>query len=241
MQIIFDEGYSFGLGVFETMSIVNNHVILIDYHLERLRDGASFLGITLNLEKEEIYDYMKKNSITDGVLKIIVSDENIIFQSRENIYTTDKYKDGFTTKISSILRNESSPFTYIKSLNYGDNILEKRLALQKGYDEPIFLNTRRELSEGATTNIFFIKNNEIITPKLSCGILNGTIRKYLINNYEVKETCIYPHEVNTFDEMFVTNSLMGIMPVYKFENHIFKSRKKSDSILNEYLETMTSL
>lgn len=241
MDIVFDDGYSFGLGIFETMSVVDNNVILLDYHLDRLIDGARFLGINSNMTKETVYEYIKNNPIKNGVLKIIVSEKNVVFQCRKNNYTSDKYKRGFSIKISSIVRNESSPFTYIKSLNYGDNIMEKRRCLKEGYDEPVFLNTKGQLTEGATTNIFFVSNNKIITPKLSCGLLNGTIRKYILDKYEVIEKSIYPYEISTFDEMFLTNSIIGIMPVYKFEEYIFKSRKKSDYILNEYLKTRSYL
>lgn len=241
MNIIFDEGYSFGLGIFETMSVVDNHVVLLDYHLQRMKDSAKSLGIKCNVTKEEVTDYIKSNPMENGVLKIIVSDENIIWQCRENNYTSDKYEKGFSAEISSVIRNETSPFTYVKSLNYGDNIIEKRCAAQKGYDEPVFVNTKGQLTEGATTNIFFIKDNRIFTPDLSCGMLNGTIRKYILDTYDVDEKIIYPHEINTFDEMFFTNSLIGIMPAYRFGEHKFKARNKCDSILYEYLKKRTCL
>ena len=241
MKIIFDEGYSFGLGIFETMSVVDNHVVLLDYHLQRLKGATEALGIKAYVTKEEVIAYIKENQMKNGVLKIIVSDKNIIWQCRENTYTSDKYKKGFSAEISSIIRNETSPLTYVKSLNYGDNIIEKRCALQRGYDEPVFVNTKGQLTEGATTNIFFIKNNKILTPDLSCGMLNGTIRKYVIDTYDVDEKIIYPQEISTFDEMFFTNSLIGIMPAYRFGEHIFKSRNKCDDILNEYLKKRTCL
>lgn len=241
MNILFDEGYSFGLGVFETISVVDNHAVLLDYHLQRLNEGKKVLGIEGKVTADEVLDYIKNNPMENGVLKIIVSDKNIIWQCRQNNYTNDKYEKGFSTGISRVIRNETSQFTYIKSLNYGDNIIEKRCALQNGYDEPIFLNTKGHLTEGATTNIFFIKDNKIITPSLSCGMLNGTIRKYIMDKYDVIEKIIYPDEVNKFDEMFLTNSLMGIMPVYRFEAVEFKSREMSDEILKEYLKNRTSL
>lgn len=241
MKIVFDEGYSFGLGIFETMSVVDNHVVLLDYHLERLEEGRKKLAIDVNITKDEIFNYIKDNPMKNGVLKIIISDKNIIWQCRDNNYTDDKYKKGFSVCMSSVMRNETSMFTYIKSLNYGDNLLEKRLATQKGYDEPIFLNSKGQLTEGAVSNIFFIKDNVIFTPDLSCGMLNGTIRKYIMDNYKVVEKVIYPNEIIDFDEMFLTNSLMGIMPVYSFEGYRFNSRERCDYILNKYLDERTCL
>lgn len=241
MNIKFDEGYSFGLGVFETISVVDNHAVLLDYHIERLNEGKRILGIEGNITADEVHKYIKNNPMENGVLKIIISDENIIWQCRKNNYTPDKYEKGFSAGISKVVRNETSQFTYIKSLNYGDNIIEKRCASKNGYDEPIFLNTKGQLTEGATSNIFFVKENKIFTPDLSCGMLNGTIRKYILDKYDVSEKIIYPSEVNDFDEMFLTNSLMGIMPVYKFEQHEFKSRKVSKKILEEYLKNRIDL
>lgn len=241
MNIIFDEGYSFGLGIFETISVVENHAVLLNYHLKRLNDGREFLGIEKSITEDEINEYIENDPMKNGVLKIIISKENVIMQKRSNNYTQDKYEKGFSVEISSIRRNETSPFTYIKSLNYGENILEKREASKKGYDEPVFLNMQGQLTEGATTNIFFIKDNTIFTPELSCGMLNGTIRKYIIDTYDVNEKIIYPDEVEYFDEMFLTNSLMGIMPVSRFEKYEFRSRKKTQDILSEYLKKRTCL
>ncbi|WP_294153487.1 aminotransferase class IV [uncultured Clostridium sp.] len=241
MKVVFDEGYSFGLGIFETMSVIDNHVVLLDYHIQRLKEGMKKLAINVNLTRDEIVNYVKDNPMKDGVLKVIISDKNIIWQCRDNNYTDEKYKKGFSTCMSSVIRNETSLFTYIKSLNYGDNIIEKRLAAQKGYDEPIFLNSKGQLTEGAVSNIFFIKDDVIFTPDLSCGMLNGTIRKYIIDKYEVVEKVIYQEEIIDFDEMFLSNSLMGIMPVRSFEGHKFKTREKCDYILKRYLDERTCL
>lgn len=109
----------------------------------------------------------------------------------------------------------------MKTLNYADNILEKRLAKQRGYDEPIFLNTKGELSEGATTNLFFVSGKKLFTPALSCGLLDGILRQYLLKNYQVEECIIKPEQVSDFDEMFVTNSLLGIMPICRLGEHKF--------------------
>ncbi|WP_294401636.1 aminotransferase class IV [uncultured Clostridium sp.] len=241
MKVVFDEGYSFGLGIFETMSVIDNHVVLLDYHMQRLEEGMKKLSINVKLTKDEIVNYAKDNPMKDGVIKVIISHKNIIWQCRDNNYTDEKYKKGFSVCMSSVIRNETSLFTYIKSLNYGDNIIEKRLAVQKGYDEPIFLNSKGQLTEGAVSNIFFIKDDVIFTPNLSCGMLNGTIRRYIVDKYEVVEKVIYPEEVVDFDEMFLSNSLMGIMPVHSFEGHKFKTREKCDYILKKYLDERTCL
>ena len=62
-----------------------------------------------------------------------------------------------------------------------------------------------------------------------------------MEKYDVEEKVIYTHEVCNFDEMFLTNSLMGIMPVYRFEEHNFEKRECADYILREYLKIRISI
>ena len=146
-----DDGYWFGLGVFETIWVKQNTAVFLDEHLNRLKKSALFLGFLpdktsasqwISIRKQEILDYLKENPTENGVLKLTLSDKNLSLTSRKNTYTKEQYEKGFALDYSKILRNETSPFTYMKTLNYADNILEKRLAKQRGYDEPIFLNTK---------------------------------------------------------------------------------------------------
>lgn len=168
------------------------------------------------------------------VLKITVSSENILVSSRKNTYTTEDYERGFTTEYSKVKRNETSSFTYHKTLNYGDCLLEKRQAKARGIDEPVFLNTRGEIAEGASTNVFFVKNGEIFTPSVDSGLLPGILREYICSHYPVKQQIIRPDEISQFDEMFLTNSLLGVMPVRSLESFVFPSCEKGREILKEY-------
>ncbi len=73
-----------------------------------------------------------------------------------------------------------------------------------------------QLTEGAVSNLFFIKNGRLYTPPVESGLLPGIIRSYLCQCYDVIEKPLYPEDIRTFDECFLTNSLMGLMPVRRF-------------------------
>ena len=94
------------------------------------------------------------------MLKIVASEENILFLTRENHYGPADYEKGFHLAYTKVRRNETSPLTYRKSLNYGDCILEKRAVRGSDIQEPVFLNTRGEIAEGATSNLFFVKDGD---------------------------------------------------------------------------------
>lgn len=226
-MILEDDGYYFGIGAFETIAVENGVPQFLPQHYKRLLHTLEFLGIdkTLDEIREKVDLVLTDREIQSGrkVLKIIISEKNVVTCIRMNRYQREDYENGFTVAFSNVRRNETSPFTYHKTLNYGDCIMEKRRAQRSGIDEPVFLNTKGEISEGATTNVFFIKDKQIITPPLSCGMLPGIIREYLLKTYEIKEQVVLPEDIIKYDEMFLTNSLLGIMPVRNIEGYCFNS------------------
>ena len=164
----------------------------------------------------------------------MISNENTIYHIRSNPYVPAQYKKGFVMDFSSVMRNESSPLTYHKTMNYGDCILEKRLAARQGINERIFQNSKGEICEGTVSNIFFVRDQKLFTPKISCGLLPGILREYLCESFPVEETVILPSDLDQYQECFVTNSLMGIMPVKKLAGHNFSKRDMSDQLLDAY-------
>ena len=120
-------------------------------------------------------------------------------------------------------------------MNYGDCILEKKAAAAIGFNERIFLNTKGQISEGTVSNIFFVRRNQICTPQVYCGLLPGIMREYLLENYDINERVIYPEELKYYDECFVTNSLMGIMPVMQLGDKQFTERGTADRLRKEYI------
>ncbi|MEX6494480.1 aminotransferase class IV [Fusobacterium animalis] len=237
MLIELDEGYSFGLGLFETILLYKEKPIFLDEHLARINKSIVDLGWNIKkLEKDEAFQYLdnNKNGFEYEVLKIVLSEKNRLFLKREYTYTEKDYQKGFSLNISKVRRNENSIFTFHKTLNYGDNILEKRKSKKLGYDEPIFLNSKNQITEGATSNIFVVVEDKIYTPKLSCGLLNGIVRQYIVSNYDIIESEIDLEFLNNADEIFLTNSLFGIMPVNNLEKKVFKSQKLGKNILQNY-------
>ncbi len=233
-----DDGFQFGIGAFETIAVYENKAIFIDNHLERLNTTLSFLGIERIVTEKDIQSFLDTKKEDYYALKIMVSEKNLIVTTRPITYTKDKYLLGFETDFSTLKRNNTSPFVFHKTLNYGECILEKRLATKKSLDELIFLNFEDEICEGTTSNIFFVKNKQIFTPKISCGLLSGIMRDYVCKNYDVIEKSIKTLELNDFDECFVTNSLMGIMPVNILADKKFEKREVTTEILNNYFNNV---
>lgn len=232
-KITLDSGYFFARGVFETI-LVKDKPIFLEEHINRLNNGINTLGIGELVEVEDINNIIKDFDIRNCALKIVVTEKNIVLETREIIYKSGDYLRGFSLKVASTIRNSTSKLTYIKSMNYLENLLEREEALKEGYNEVIFLNEKGYVCEGSLSNIFIVKNGIIFTPKVNNGLLPGVVRDYIIKKYNVVEKEITLDEAMNADEIFITNSLLGIMGVSKFENRILTDNKITIKIREEY-------
>lgn len=238
MMINADEGFWYGIGAFETLLIHKGLPAYLPEHLARLNRALTVLDIPRNIEFETITSYLAAHPIEEGFLKIGVSSENIEIITGSPRYKASQYETGFATGLSPLMRNESSPLTYIKSLAYADNLLAKRRAMSEGLDEPIFANSRGELCEAASSNIFFVKNHRIYSPPLSCGLLDGVVRARILALTDAEECVIRPEVIGDFDEMFLTNSIVGVMPTRSFGEKIFERREVTDEVAHRYREDL---
>ena len=235
-NIDLDSGLFFGKGVFETI-LVKDIPIFLEEHINRLNNSISILKLGESVLLDDVKGFINKNNIKNKALKIIVTEENLIYTTREIKYTEKHYKDGFIIKISKVLRNSTSRIVNFKTLNYLENIIEYELCQKDGFNEAIFLNEKGNLSEGCTTNIFIINNEKIYTPTINCGLLPGIIRQWIIKNFEVIEKEITKDELLNSDEVFLTNSLVGVIKVSKIENKLFNN-KVVDEIKKQYDEAI---
>ncbi|MGL5312859.1 MAG: aminotransferase class IV [Peptostreptococcaceae bacterium] len=221
----------FGIGLFETIKITDNPVS-IDLHMDRLFNSIKELNLNVKLERElletEVLEYIKNNKISNKALRLTVFDEGYNISTREIPYNEDMYEQGFKLNISPIKRGESILYKH-KTTNYFENIYTKNYANENGFNDGIFLNSEGTVLECSMSNIFFVKDNTIFTPRKQLPILNGTKKKRILEvceelNILVEETEIKVDEIDKFDFVFISNSLMGIMKVVQIENVIYDNK-----------------
>lgn len=245
-MVVADDGFFFGLGAFETIAVENGRPVLLAEHLDRLEGALRFLRIDMPKERvfervQHVLDSPSAEAPERQALKVAVTPHNLVATLRPNTYTDEDYRKGFSCDISSVLRNETSPFTFHKTLNYADCLYEKRRARQRCIDEPLFCNTQGHLCEGATTNLFIVRDGCIMTPPITDGLLPGIMRRFVMERADVGEATITVDDAKAADEMFLTNSLLGIMPVSRFCNHSYESRAKSDELSGIYRDAVRNL
>ncbi len=216
-----DTGYFYGYGVFETILVKEGIPVLAQYHLERLNEGLKTIGVHKTIAHEDLGKAISLLQCYNGSVKVNVSEANTIFSIRQVSYTQEQYQAGAKLTISEVLRNPTSPSVYIKSMNYMDNIMEIQRAKEQGYQDALFLNGAGDICETAVANLFFIKDGRLITPSIESGLLNGVIRRWVIEMMPVEERKISKEELGDMDAVFMTNSLLGIMRVSTIEHRVY--------------------
>lgn len=228
----------FGYGLFETLLITEHGPQFVDLHWQRMNRGADILGLNmpaidqwLKLIQEFIeqnpclFPYALRITLSGGVPETMHPSQFLLHR-RVIPYTPAQYESGIKLCILPTLRNEHSPLTSIKSTNYLENILAKEKAKKEGADEGLWLNTKGNLCEGTMSNLFFIKKGIIFTPSLQSGCLPGTRRQLILRLADFlkipTEQGLYPmSDLLEAEAIFMTNALMGLMPVHKIDNYIF--------------------
>jgi branched-chain amino acid aminotransferase group I len=233
----FDHGFLYGYGLFETMRAYNGGIFRLDRHLERLRQSAEVLGLGealsgINLERA-CKDTLKANNLKEARVRLTVTrgDAGPFPGSRQETAATvliattaytplpdEVYEKGYKALFSSFRRDSHSLLSRMKSTSYLLSVLAKREAEAAGGDEALLLNERGAITEGSISNIFFVTKRELMTPSLGSGILPGIARETVLKMAsDLKITASEPEikveDLSQFDEAFLTNSVMEIMPL----------------------------
>lgn len=234
-----DDGFFFGIGAFETIAVSGQTPLFLDEHLTRMEETLKFFGIEAahaDLRALALRTCAELDPTGEWALKLAVANRNRIASTRRNPYASPNAKRAFSCDFSTVRRNESSPLTRMKTLAYAENIIEKHCARERGIDEPLFLNTHGEVAEGAVSNIFAVIAGEVVTPPVSCGLLPGIMRRLAIDLTEAIERPFTPSELATASEVFLTNSLMGAMPVTRLGETRFEPGPVSHMVNQAYAE-----
>jgi len=232
-----DRGYTLGDGLFETIPIYGGRPFMLDRHLGRMTDAAKKIRLELQLDEATVRDCLTvlvgRNSVKTGVARLTVSrGEGPRGYGIEGFKTptwtltcrpytplgVEKWNNGFTLSPVSILIDPASPMRGLKTISAMESILILAQARRLKADEAVAFTKQGHIASGAAVNIFWVKNGKLFTPSLSCGILAGVTRGIILelasqNGVESEEGTYGPETLKNADEVFVSNSLVMVVPV----------------------------
>lgn len=243
---VFDHGFLYGDGLFETLRSYHGKIFLLEEHLERLFVSARMMEIVIPrsfAELKSILEQLMELNGPDLYIRLTVTRgpgsvgidprlctaPTIVITSKAPAGNEQLYTEGASAVFVKTLRNLSgATLPEVKSLNFLNNILAKQEVIKAGADEGFMLNYLGKVSEGTVSNIFFVKDQTVVTPLPQTGLLVGVTRNCVLKiaaglNIRYQEAIVCKEDVLSADEVFYTNSGSGIVPVTKVDNKLVGS------------------
>lgn len=213
-----DEGLQFGRGVFETILVLRRPLFWAE-HCRRLNSGLAALAVRDPVDPESLLREIGLLKIRDCVLKILVTPENLVLLTRP----APAADPGRTWRLTARPDPRSGDPRLLanKTLNYLPALLAWQEARAGGYDDALFIGSQGMVRECSRSNIFIIRQNRILTPDLSCGLLPGIIRQWLLDTATAAAVCLDRDDLRTADAMFISNSVLGIGSVADLDGQPF--------------------
>jgi len=232
-----DRGFLYGDGLFETMRAYGGKVFRPGMHLRRLADSARALRIPLNVSpaelEEAVGELLAVNRLGDAYVRVTLTRglhtgdlgldtgelATLVVTAREyHGYPAEFYAKGMRLAVAGSVRDTKSSVGRHKTLCYLENLVERDAAKKAGYDETAFLDEKGCVVECATANIFFVRDGELSTPDGGMNLLRGITRGVVMElaaagGRKVVEGRWGLDEIGRSSEVFLTSSLMEIMPV----------------------------
>ena len=236
---VFDHGFLYGDGVYETLRTYNRHPFLLDQHLARLRASADRLTLEVPPTDRDLETRMREtmtgvNPGGEVTLRMLVTRgigdltydpaacpyPTIVIIALPHRGTPDTIlRDGVQVVVASVVRNHPrSVDPSIKSNNLLNNVLAMQEAVRQGAYEAILLNHRGELAECSQSNLFAVRDGVVVTPPLDAGLLEGVTRNFLFEvgadiGVPVREAVLRESDLERVDELFITSTTREVVPV----------------------------
>jgi branched-chain amino acid aminotransferase len=236
---VFDHGFLYGEGVYETLRTYNRQLFLFDRHARRLRRSAGMIALNLPFTDDDLLQAITATMaradlrdeayvrvlVTRGVgeltydPKATPSHTLAIIVKPQVDPPESAYRDGVAVAIVEIIRNHpGSVNPMIKSNNLMNNALAMQEALRRGAFEGVMRNYRGELTECTTANLFVVKGGSVLTPPLDAGILPGITREFIFEighaaRLDVREAVLRDQDLYGADEAFLTSTTREAVPI----------------------------
>jgi branched-chain amino acid aminotransferase len=239
---VFDHGFLYGDGIYETMRAYDGIVFMLDRHIERLNRSASLIQLIVpspDFIRNAVYETIRANGLKSVYVRVTVSRGKgpigldpalcpkptfVVIAEEFRGYPETYYNEGVKFIIAKTRRNLREALNpKIKSLNFLNNILAKIEAKERGAYESIMLNADGFIAEGTVCNIFFVKDYILCTPSVDAGVLDGITRELVIDlakgtGMQVTEGNFLPQDLFSASEVFFTNTTSEVMPVSQVED-----------------------
>jgi branched-chain amino acid aminotransferase len=246
---VYDHGFVYGEGVYETLRTYNRVPFLYERHIQRLRQSARHLDLDVPFDDATLLRHIEDTvaaagSAAEWYIRILLTrgvgelsydikatpKPSLVIIVKPNEEPPERIaRDGIRIALVDILRNHpGSVNPVIKSNNLLNNALAMQAAYRRGAEEALMCNYRGELSECSQSNFFMVRGGVALTPKSAAGLLEGITRAFLFEvgqavGVEVRDEVLHPKDLETADEAFITSTTRELSPVTRIDDRTIGS------------------
>lgn len=246
---VYDHGFVYGEGIYETLRTYDRVPFLYDRHMRRLRASARHLHLDVPFDDATLLKWIDETMaaageldeayirvlLTRGVGELTYDPQAtptpslVIIVKPAEAPPARVAENGIQISLVPIIRNHpGSVNPVIKSNNLLNNALAMQEAYRRGGEEGLMCNYRGELSECAQSNFFMVRAGVALTPRSAAGLLEGVTRAFLFEvgqdvGVEVREETLYPADLETADEAFITSTTRELSPVVRIDDRVIGS------------------
>jgi branched-chain amino acid aminotransferase len=248
---VFDHGFVYGEGIYETLRTYNGVPFLFDRHMRRLRTSAGMMSLPVPLTDAEaaarVEETMRPGGFgasREAYIRILITrgvgdlsydpaacptPTVVVIVKPQVDPPPEAYERGVKVALVPIVRNHpGSVNPLIKSNNLINNALAMQEAVRRGAFEGLMRNYRGELAECTTANLFIVKNGAALTPPLDAGLLAGITREFLFEvgaeiGVEVRDRVLRDDDLFGADEAFLTSTTREIVPIVRVDDRVIGS------------------
>lgn len=252
---IFDHGFLYGEGVYETLRTYNGQPFLFDRHMRRLRKSAGMIALPIPLTDAQVdqrfRETMRAAGLGDGAdreayIRILVTRgigeltydpaatpvPSIVVIVKPNVDPPrDAFERGVKVALVGVVRNHPDTVSpLIKSNSLLNNALAMQEALRSGAFEGVMRNFKGELAECTQSNLFIVKDGAALTPPIDAGLLPGITREFLFEvgaeaGIPVREAVLKDADLLAADEAFLTSTTREAVPIVQVDDRRIGSGK----------------
>jgi len=257
-----DYGFLYGFGLFETMRAYNGEPFMLEAHLERLNASLKALGLSFRVDTDEMREAIRRllheNGLSSGDSRIRLSvtpgegratgdlgscrgPTIVILASPISSDLDAVLASGVSAVVYPRPRSLSGELARMKLISYVENLLARRYAKERGAFEAILLDRSGYVLEGSISNLFMLKGERVVTPPVDLGLLPGITRSVVMRiatdlGIDVDEKPFRLGELLESDGIFITNSVIGIVPIRELEGRKKGISEIVDALREVYLK-----
>jgi len=247
---VFDSGFMQGVGLFETMRAYHGRVFRLQQHINRLVNSAKRLGWTVVPDADDLRENVEqvvgaiehadarvRLTVTTGSLRAGSGEQpelTVVASASPGMeYPPDTYRRGVTVVIAACRQQAADPTCGHKTTSYFARLASLRAAHARGAFEALWFTPENYLAEGAISNVFVARGGELFTPPVDTPVLPGITRAVVRELAEARRIAVHerPVTINDLldaDEVFLTNSMMELVPVVRVERSAIGTEKPGE-------------